>query len=238
MSPLRLPRERPGRPFVGYKLAYPMLSSDGAHTGFAGVMLGRSQVYGAVADATCVQAPRHRPPNRWCDCGFYCLHSLQAAFALGCDSEYRRASVLEVSVSGRYIRYEQGFRYGRQQVRDVRVGRCRCGRMADVLVETGEGQVGWNRLVGSCAGCTGSHRALTFPEFSRLTGSGVAVTRDEARRAVQPVPAGAAGQSYEAASRAEMVPILTAEAALLQARLDDLQEQLSRLSPPPPDGDP
>lgn len=244
MSRLKLPKERPGRPFVGYKLAFPMLSADGTRTGFAGVMLGRSQVYGPVAEASCVQAPRHRPPNRWCDCGFYCLHSLAAAYALACDSPYRRTSLLEVAVSGRYIRYEQGFRYGRQQVRQVRVGRCRCGRAADVLVETGEGQVGWQRLVASCAGCTGSLRALTLGEFAELIGADITVTRDEALRAVQPAPvppgaapqsAGAAAQSASGVSRADLVPILAAEAALLQARLDDLQEQLSRLSPPAAD---
>src|ERR1700761_438314 len=75
--------ERPDRPFTGYKLAHAVLSADGTKAGFAGLTLGADQVYGVTADAKCVWTPRHVPPRRWCGCGFYCLHEIADARALG-----------------------------------------------------------------------------------------------------------------------------------------------------------
>ena len=91
-----------------------MLSSDGAAVGFNGVALGRSQVYGTVAEAVCVQSARHRCPSTWCDCGFYCFHEAEQARALACDEQYERSVLLEVLASGRYVSYELGLRYQRQ----------------------------------------------------------------------------------------------------------------------------
>lgn len=226
MSPFKLRKERVSHSFVGYKLAHPMLSADATRTGFGGVVLGRSQMYGTVADARCVQASRHHPPNRFCDCGFYCLHSAQAARELACDPQYRHTVMLEVRASGRYIRYEEGLRYAHQRICRVRVGRCRCGRPADVLVYTGESQFGGYRLASSCTACAGSAYTLTLPAFAELAG-GVPVLRDEVPSGPRPASEG----------DADTVSVLAAEAALLQARLDDLQERLSRLSPPPGEDD-
>src|SRR5215469_14437298 len=111
--------ERPDQPFTGYKLAHAVVSADGAMTGFAGLTLGATRVYGVTGDACCVWNHRHAPPRRWCGCGFYCLHALTDARSLGCATENRSALLIEVTASGQYIRYERGLRYSRQRVRAI-----------------------------------------------------------------------------------------------------------------------
>jgi hypothetical protein len=237
-----------------------MISADGTRAGFGGVTLGRSSIYGVVADAECAQGGRHRCPSRWCDCGFYCVHTLDDARALASDPDYRYAVLLEVAASGRYIRYERGLRYARQRVRSVRVGRCACGQRARVFVETGVGTVGWRRLVAACPACAGNRPAISFGAFSRLL-SGLPVRSDSdsdsnggiereellgpvtcappPRQPSEPGPATAgAGRVGEPVGPPVMsevptealVPLLTAEVALLQARLDEVQRQLARLT--------
>lgn len=218
--------ERPGKALHGYKLAYPMVSADASRAGFCGVALGRGLVYATVADAECVQAPGHRCPARGCDCGFYCLHTLEAAQALAGESGYEQAVLLEIAASGRYIRYEQGLRYSRQTVRAVRIGRCGCGRPGQALADAGGGAVGWRRLAATCTGCAGTRPALTLAAYARLAGT--EVTPDPLVAASAPRFAPLSGP--ETASDRELLPQLTAEAALLQARLDELQAQLDRLS--------
>lgn len=216
----RAPREHSDRPLPGYKLAYPMLSADGTTTGFSGVTLGRAHVYRAVDDAICVHGSRHACPSRWCDCGFYCFHAVDAARDLACEPEHRGAVLLEVAVSGRYRRYERGLRYARQRVCSVRIGRCDCGRPADVLADSGVGSVGWRRLVPVCAGCAGSRPVLRPAGFGRLAG-GIPVTTDgPATGPVAPLPDAEPGA----------VAVLTAEVALLQARLDEVQTRLDELT--------
>lgn len=246
----RTPRERLTAPLRGYKLAHPMISSDGTRAGFGGVTLGRTTVYGVVADAECAQGGRHRSPSRWCDCGFYCVHTLNDARALACDPDYRYAVLLDVAASGRFLRYERGLRYARQRVTLVRVGRCACGHPATVFIETGAGSVGWRRLVAVCPACAGSRPGLPLAGFSRLL-DGVPVVRDDTAHAYDPLrpfdleeaTAGTAptvdaaapveasgGQPLEQVADSELVPVLTAEVALLQARLDEVQRQLERLT--------
>ena len=168
--------ERPDRPFTGYKLAHAVLSADGARTGFAGLTLGATRVYGAVADAGCVWNRRHAPPRRWCGCGFYCLHALADARSLGCATENRAALVLEVSAAGQYIRYERGLRYSRQRVRAILDAQCACGRPGTALADAGSGLIGWRHLAPACGPCAGgrprspsgsSPRAWTAPSASR-----------------------------------------------------------------------
>ncbi|MGQ0482709.1 MAG: hypothetical protein ACT4O0_17005, partial [Pseudonocardia sp.] len=179
-----------------------MISADGTRAGFGGVTLGRASVYGAVADAECAQGGRHRSPSRWCDCGFYCVHTLDDARALACNPDYRYAVMLDITASGRFIRYERGLRYARQRVTAVRVGRCCCGVRARVFVETGEGTVGWRRLVPVCEPCAGARPVVGLGAFSRML-AGVPVHSDppdatgEPRTAAEPgsdlgppVPAG------------------------------------------------
>ena len=213
-------------PLDGYKIAYPMVSAEGTSVGFNGVALGRSQVYGAVADAVCVQSPRHRCPSSWCDCGFYCFHDADAARDLACDPQYAQSVLLEVKCSGRFIHYERGLRYARQTVSAVRVGRCSCGRAAAALADSGRGIVGWRRLVGVCGLCAGMRPVLSLPAFAALLGA-PPVTADKGL-SDSSLGGGTTGPGDEAA----MIPLLNAEVALLQARLDDLQRRLDRLTHP------
>jgi hypothetical protein len=234
----RTPKERATTPLCGYKLAHPMLSADGTRAGFSGVTLGRADVYGVVADAECAQGGRHRSPSRWCDCGFYCVHTLDDARALACDPDYRYAVLLEVAASGRFMRYERGLRYAKQRVTRVRVGRCGCGHTATMFVETGAGSVGWRRLVAVCAACAGPRPGLSLAGFARLLG-GPPVAADDMVSPFDPARpfdvTGSAAPSPDAPAdnddaQAALVPLLTAEVALLQARLDEVQRQLSRLT--------
>ncbi|MGH3566863.1 MAG: hypothetical protein ACRDRH_12685 [Pseudonocardia sp.] len=211
--------ERSDRPLTGFKLAHPMVSADGTKAGFSGVTLGRTHVYQAVADAVCAHGGRHRCPARWCGCGFYCVHSVEAARALACDPEYAHTVLLEVTVSGRFIRYEKGLRYQRQRVRSVWLGRCGCARAAELLAGSGTGTVGWRRLSPTCRMCTGSRPVLTAAVFSRMLG-GLPVSIDPGAATFVPL-SGADG---------ELVPVLAAEVALLQARLDEVQAQLDQLT--------
>ena len=253
LSARRTPKERPTEPLRGFKLAHPMVSADGTRAGFGGVTLGRASVYGVVADAECAQGGRHQSPSRWCDCGFYCVHTLDDARGLACDPDYRYAVLLEVNASGRFMRYERGLRYGKQRVTTVRVGRCGCGHAATVFVETGAGSVGWRRVVAVCPACAGPRPGLPLAGLSRLLG-GVPVVQDDTARPYDPVrpydlstestaasaatSAGAArsapspgtAPALDSVAHAELVPVLTAEVALLQARLDEVQRQLVRLT--------
>ena len=160
--------ERPAEPFTGYKLAYAMLSADGARTGFAGLTLGADRVYGVTAEASCVWNRRHLPPRRWCGCGFYCLHALSEARALGCATDNRSALLIEIAASGRYIRYERGLRYSRQRVRTIKDSRCGCGRPGTALADAGSGLIGWRHLAPVCGHCAAGRPALSLPEFTAL----------------------------------------------------------------------
>jgi hypothetical protein len=231
--------ERPDRPFTGYKLAHAVLSADGAKAGFAGLTLGATSVYSAVGDASCVWNRRHAPPRRWCGCGFYCLHDLADARSLACATENRSALILEVTASGRYIRYERGLRYSRQRVRAVLDAQCACGRAGTVLADAGSGLVGWRHLAPVCGACTAGRPALTLREFAaRLDGA----VRVEALLSSAPLAAGVKSSSVEETSPKagpgprESPPgagepplaVLAAEIALLHARLDDLQSRLDK----------
>jgi hypothetical protein len=235
MLPFRARKEQPAAPLPGFKLAYPMVSADGTRAGFSGVTLGRSSIYGVTADAECAQGAQHKSPSRWCDCGFYCLHDPDDARALSCDPDYRYTVMLEIEASGRFMRFERGLRYARQRITAVRVGFCGCGRPATMLIKAGLVPPGWHRLSGTCAACTGHRPVVPFSEFARLLG-GPAVTADDITPLGRPVRAGdaaaaaAAPPSLDQVDRDELVPVLYAEVALLQARLDELQRQLARLT--------
>jgi hypothetical protein len=229
--------ERPDRPFSGYKLAHAVLSADGTKARFAGLTLGADQVYGVAADATCVWTPRHMPPRRWCGCGFYCLHEIADARALGCATENRAALLIEVVASGRYIRYERGLRYSRQRIRVIRDAWCGCGRPGIVLADAGTGLVGWRHLAPFCTRCAAGRPSLTLPEFAaRLDGS-VRIEQPAAGAGLAPlvpdtamagpladIPAHANASAPDATE--SPIAILTAEIALLHARLDDLQSRM------------
>lgn len=220
---LRLPEERPAEPPTGYKIAHAVLAHDGSRAGFTGVSLGGALPYGVLADASCVYGFRHRSPHRRCDCGFHCVHDRTAAEALLCTAEHRAAVLLEVSVLGRYLRFELGFRYARQRVRTVTVGPCGCGAVAVALADAGWGRPGWRGLGPSCAGCLRGRTSVSLASFARLAGEGV--------RVIAGAGVSVAGPGVlELSSGADLgVPELAAEAALLQARLDWFQAQLAAL---------
>lgn len=228
----KLPVEQPSAPLTGYKLAYPFLSADDRRAGFSGLSIGGQRVYGPVAEATCVWSRRHAPPRRTCSCGFYCFHSLEPARAMACETRYRPAVVLQVAVTGSFIRYEDGLRYGRQRVRRVRVGRCRCGQPATKLVHSGSGLAGWRQLEPACAGCTGWASALGFAAFAeRLAGSVTVVSDSGAPSSpgIGHVPE-TSGPGALTAADSPPLAVVAAEVSLLQARLDELQVQLARIS--------
>ncbi|MBT2417701.1 hypothetical protein J7F01_14235 [Streptomyces sp. ISL-22] len=224
---LRLPEEHPTEPPTGYKIAHPVLSQDGTRTAFTGVSLGGALPYGVLADASCVYGLRHRAPHRRCDCGFHCVHDRAAAEALLCTAEHRAAVLLDVTVLGRYIRFERGFRYARQRVRTATVGPCACGTGAAALADAGWGRPGWRALAPSCAGCLRGRTSVSLAGFARLAGEGLRVVAGEG-----------AAVAVAGLGHAEKlgVPELTAEAALLQARLDWFQAQLARLGERGPGG--
>lgn len=249
----RTPLERPTGPLTGHKLAFPMLSADGTTAGFSGVTLGRAHVYRTVDDAVCAHGCRHSCPSRWCDCGFYCFHSDSDARELACAPEHQGSVLLEVAVSGRFRRYELGLRYSRQRVRALRMRPCRCGATVSALADTGSGQHGWRRLEPVCARCAGARPVLSPERFARL--AGVTLLPDDVPAGpLAPVTAGPDGPfddrplddrplddrpfddsgfgrdplDREPAATAGAVAVLTAEMALLQARLDEMARQLGR----------
>ncbi|MDH6216155.1 hypothetical protein [Streptomyces pseudovenezuelae] len=217
---LRLPAERPTEPPTGYKIAHPVLSQDGTRAGFTGVSLGGALPYGVLADASCVYGLRHRAPHRRCDCGFHCVHDRAVAEGLLCTAEHRSAVLLDVTVLGAYIRFERGFRYARQRVRTATVGPCACGTVAAALADAGRGRPGWLALAPACAGCVRGRTSVSLAAFARLAGEGLRVVAGSASARQVAELVGVEGLG---------VPELTAEAALLQARLDWFQTQLARL---------
>lgn len=225
-----LPVEHPAGPLHGYKLAHPMLSADGRAAAFGGIWSSSQAVYRAEDTAVCFWNQGHSPPKRRCSCGFYCLHDLEAARAMACEARYRSTVILAVEVSGRFVRYEQGFRYSGQRVLSVRLHRCECGRPATVLVDSGTGVTGWLRLQPRCLRCSGPQRPFTLPQYAALLGGRVPVDGDESLEGAGPI-----GGTLEATAGAEGDPasslsLLAAEVALLQARVDSLQAELHRRS--------
>jgi hypothetical protein len=229
---LRLPAERPTEPPVGHKIAHPVLSQDGTRAGFTGVSLGAALPYGVLAEASCVYGLRHRAPHRRCDCGFHCVHDREVAEGLLCTTGHRGALLLDVSVLGRYLRFERGYRYARQRVRTATAGPCACGAVAAALADTGTGRPGWRVLAPVCARCARGRSAVSLAGFARTAGEGLRVV------AARPPAAGPAGPAGAEPPERCGVPELVAEAALLQARLDWFQTQLARLGEPPGAPDP
>ena len=222
--------ERPDRPFTGYKLARAVLYADSTKTGFAGLTLGAERVYGVTADASCVWSARHAPPRRWCGCGFYCLHEVSDAQALGCATDNRPALLLEVAASGRYIRYERGLRYSRQRVTVICGSWCGCGNPGTVLTDGGSGLVGWRHLTPLCDRCAVGRRALSITQFAALldgpvrvdTPSGSGISGAHGAPAIPDI----SDMSNSPANAESPYAVLSAEIALLHARLDDLQSRL------------
>jgi hypothetical protein len=168
---------------------------------------------------------------------------------MACETRYRPTVLLEVAATGSFIRYQDGLRYGRQRVRAVRVGRCRCGRPATTLVDSGSGLAGWRQLEPTCARCGGWSAALTFRSFAERLGERVSVASDcepaPARTEIDPsLDAPEAGANELGTRRAgalaggaePSLAVVAAEVTLLQARLDELQRHVAHLSGEDPPG--
>ena len=227
-----LPVERPPAPLRGHKLAYPMLSGDGQTAGFKGVWASAQPIYRVRDIAVCFWNNHHSPPERRCGCGFYCFNSADAARAMACESQYRSTVILEVEVSGRFIRYEEGLRYSNQRVLAVHLNRCPCGRPASVLVDSGSGVTGWLQLQPCCFRCIGPKETITPGRFAALLGEpGLMVSATDAPdREASSFSDFTGGLVPAAGESGSSLSLLAAEVALLQARVDSLQAQLSRLS--------
>lgn len=219
--------ERPLGPLRGHKLAYPLLSVDGRAAAFRGIWSSAQPVYRVRDSASCFWNNRHDPPIRRCGCGFYCLDSFDAARAMACEGRYRSTVILEVELSGRFIRYEQGYRYSDQRVLTVHLNRCECGRPASVLVDSGTGTTGWLQLEPSCSRCNVRKEAMSPSEFGTLLGDPAVVVAAESPAGGDPecpAPITPLPDNDTSAS----IGVLAAELALLQTRVDNLEAQLAR----------
>jgi hypothetical protein len=110
-----------------------------------------------------------------------------------------------------------------------------CGRPGAGLADAGSGLIGWRHLAPVCGGCLAGQPTLTLADFTaRLDGpvrvasllSATSLTGNGRNQAGQGRPA----ERDLVLSRAAESPIavLTAEIALLHARLDDLQSRLDK----------
>lgn len=240
-----LPVERPAAPLHGFKLAYPMLSADGRTAGFGGIWSSNQTVYRVEDTAVCFWNRAHSPPKRRCTCGFYCLHTFEEARAMACEARYRSTVILGVQVAGRFVRYEHGFRYSSQRVLSVRLNRCDCGRAATAVVDSGDGVPGWLRLQPRCLRCSVPREPITLRRYRSMLGGRVPVDTDgglEEMRSWTGLPETPAdpenprraeadsNRGTEQVDPASNISVLAAEVALLQARVDSLQAQLSRLT--------
>jgi hypothetical protein len=78
--------------------------------------------------------------------------------------------------------------------------------------------IGWRRLEPTCPRCGAWGASIALPQFSSLLGEKVVTVSDDVRP-----EAGPTGSEMSLA-------VVAAEVALLQARIDELQAQLARLS--------
>jgi hypothetical protein len=128
---------------------------------------------------------------------------------------------------------------------------CGCGNTGTALADAGSGLVGWRHLTPVCAWCAGGRRTLRLPEFAaRLDGpvrvespsgvveapSGISGTGAPDIPDISDMPAMPAMHSPPGTPSTPGTPppqespyaVLSAEIALLHARLDDLQSRLDR----------
>lgn len=206
-----------------------MLSADRRVAAFGGIWSSGQAVYRLRDTAVCFWNQSHRPPKRRCSCGFYCLHSLEAAQAMACEQEYRSTVILMVEVTGRFIRYEEGFRYSSQRVTGLHTNRCGCGRPVTEFVDSGTGIRGWVRLRPCCHLCGSPKEPITLPQFASLLGDIRLLSPQVREGELLGTPASGGPGVQPDPGRDSQLSLLTAEVALLQARVDSLQAEVSRL---------
>ena len=99
-----------------------------------------------------------------------------------------------------------------------------------MLVDSGAGITGWLQLQPCCRQCRGSKEIITPAKFGALLGD-PALIKAEATPSDRESGAWVRDTLAAVAEEdASSLSVLTAEIALLQARVDSLQAQLSRLS--------
>jgi hypothetical protein len=126
----------------------------------------------------------------------------------------------------------------------IRDAWCACGRPGTVLTDAGTGLVGWRHLAPVCASCAAGRPSLTMAEFvARLDGpvdillpaagpglaplSLAATAAPPGMTITWPAPDAPTAPIVHAAQPEESpIAVLTAEIALLHARLDDLQSRM------------
>jgi len=113
--------------------------------------------------------------------------------------------------------------------------RCDCGRAGTALADAGTGLIGWRHLAPVCGQCAAGRPVLSLSEFAALLDGPVRVELAPTAPAAPAAPArpmvgsqAGASQSGDAAAEHSPIAVLTAEIALLHARLDDLQSRLDR----------
>ena len=113
-------------------------------------------------------------------------------------------------------------------MRAVRVGPCRCGRPAIGLIDALAGFVGWRCLAAACAACAADRPCRTFAEFAACLSEPVGVDTNTEPGAYGGGLMMPSAVSAGAPPGPSSVVVLTAEIALVQARLDDLQARVAR----------
>ena len=108
------------------------------------------------------------------------------------------------------------------------------------LTDAGQGLVGWRCLMPSCAVCAAHRPLVTLGSFAARLGGVVPVTTDRGAASwpgpVGDAPAQPGAPVLAGPPDAEAIAALGAEIALVHARLDHLQAQLSRLEGGPSAG--
>ncbi len=93
--------------------------------------------------------------------------------------------------------------------------------------------MGWRCLMPSCASCAAHRYVVTFGSFAARLGGLIPVTSDEGAATwpgqIAEVPARLNVPSPDNLPDAEVIAALSAEIALVHARVDHLQAQLSHL---------
>jgi hypothetical protein len=102
---------------------------------------------------------------------------------------------------------------------------CDCGNPGTALTDAGTGLVGWRHLSPICDRCSVGRRALRLAEFAALLDGRVQVEMPAAPKADAP---GAPAMTGAPDAGESPFAVLSAEIALLHARLDDLQSRLDR----------
>jgi hypothetical protein len=117
-----------------------------------------------------------------------------------------------------------------------------------VLGDAGTGLIGWRHLAPFCSRCAVGRPSLTLPEFAAKLDGPVDIDQPTAGAGLSPLlvprvplamdgdpvpglvdpPEGSSSPAHKPDEDESPIAILTAEIALLHARLDDIQSRMDR----------